>query len=84
MCVGAAECCEAEIGGESSYAAARRGAEDRGVVRLQAVWSAGGVSIVCRRTNRPLLGAERVWEEGVGGDGDPPCSWISAMVRRSE
>ena len=72
MRVGAAERCEAEIGGEASHAAAWRGAEDRGVVRLQAVWAAGGVSIVRRPTNRPFLGAERVREEGVGRNGDPP------------
>ena len=72
MRVGATERCEAEIGGEAPHAAARRGAEDRGVVRLQAVWAAGGIPITRRRTNRPLLGAERVREEGVSGDGDPP------------
>ena len=72
MSVGATNCGEAEVGGEAPHAASRRGAADRGVVRLQAVWAAGGVSIARRCTDRPLLRAERVREEGVSRDGDPP------------
>jgi hypothetical protein len=56
---------------ELRHAAAWIGAEDRWVVGLNAIRLAGRVAICGDGADRPLLGAERVWEEWVGHDCDP-------------
>jgi hypothetical protein len=71
MRIRAPDGCKPELVVELRHAAAWVGAEDRWVVRLNAIRSAGGVVICGNGADRPLLGAERVREERVGHDCDP-------------
>ena len=63
---------EAELLCQPLHSRTREGAEDRGVKGLQGIGAAGWVTIVRYGPQGPSLGAKGVWEERMGGDGDPP------------